>query len=112
MRSVCALLILGGSLAIAPAQTGKSAKPAKTSLNGCVDERDGQYVLTNDTTLQPTARLQPAAGSPEDNFARFMGHKVTVRGKLSKQDPLPVVTVESIESVSETCAPAQGAPPQ
>ena len=48
-----------------------------------------QYVLTNDTDLQPTARLQPAAGSPQDNFARHMGHKVTVRGALSKEDPPP-----------------------
>ena len=55
---------------------------AKDSLTGCVDERDGQYVLTNDTNLQPIARLQPAAGSADDNFARHMGHKVTVRGKL------------------------------
>ena len=65
------------------------SRSAKASLTGCVDERDGQYVLTNDTNLQPTARLKPAAGSPEDNFARHMGQKVTVRGVLSKADPLP-----------------------
>lgn len=113
MRSLLALLILAGCVAAAPPpQTGKSSKPAKASLTGCVDERDGQYVLTNDTTLQPTARLQPAAGSPEDNFARHMGHKVTVRGKLLKQDPLPVMTVEGIETISEECAPASGTPQQ
>ncbi len=107
------LLITAGLLAAAPPQAGKTQKTAaKASLTGCVDERDGQYVLTNDTSLQPTARLQPAAGSPEDNFARHMGHKVTVRGKLSKEDPLPVMTVASIETVSETCAPATGAPQQ
>src|ERR1700677_3353699 len=33
------------------AQTGETRKPAKDSLTGCVDERDGQYVLTNDTNL-------------------------------------------------------------
>jgi hypothetical protein len=35
-----------------------------------------------------------------------MGHKVTVRGKISKESPLPVMTVESIEKISEECAPA------
>jgi hypothetical protein len=105
--------MLAGSVAAAAPQSGKTQKSAaKASLTGCVDERDGQYVLTNDTNLQPTARLQPAAGSPEDNFARHMGHKVTVKGKLAKEDPLPVMTVEGIETISETCAPGSGTPPQ
>jgi hypothetical protein len=100
-----AVLILVVGVAAAAPQT--KAKPAaKVSLTGCVDEHDGQYMLTNDTDLQPTARLKPAAGSPEDNFARFMGKKVTVRGALSKEDPLPVMTVESVQTVSQTCAPA------
>src|SRR5579871_5001867 len=71
MRTPIAILVLAVWLQAAPLQTGKPAKPAaQSSLTGCVDERDGQYVLTNDTDLRPTARLQPAAGSPEDNFAR------------------------------------------
>jgi len=88
----------------------KSQPPAaKDSLTGCIDERDGQYVLTNDTDLQPIARLQPAAGSAEDNFARHMGHKVTVRGKLVKEGVPPLMTVTGVETVSNSCAPAQGA---
>jgi hypothetical protein len=90
----------------APPQSGKARPAAKASLTGCVDERDGQYVLTNDTNLQPTARLKPAAGSPEDNFAKHVGHKVKLRGVLSQDDPLPVMTVESVATVSETCAPS------
>ena len=85
----------GGAAAFAQSRPARSQSAAKASLTGCVDERDGQYVLTNDTNLQPTARLKPAAGSPEDNFARHMGHKVNVRGMLSKEDPLPIMTVES-----------------
>jgi hypothetical protein len=105
MRNLLGLVMLTVCVAAAAPQPAK-ARPAKTSLNGCIDEHDGQYVLTNDTNLQPTARLKPAAGSPEDNFARHMGHKVTVRGVLSKEEPLPVMTVESVETVSQTCAPA------
>jgi len=106
MRNLLSLLMLAVCVAAATPQLGQAWPTAKGSLTGCVDERDGQYVLTNDTNLQPSARLQPAAGSPEDNFARHMGHKVTVRGVLSKADPLPVMTVESVETVSQECAPA------
>ena len=100
-----------GPLAQAGSQrSGKTERSAaKDSLTGCVDERDGQYMLTNDTDLRPVARLQPAAGSPEDNFAKHVGHKVTVRGKLSKEGPLPLMTVQSIVTVSEACAPARDA---
>ena len=42
-------------------------------------------MLTNDTNLQTIARLQTAAGSAEDNFARHMGHKVTVRGNFRRK---------------------------
>jgi hypothetical protein len=91
-------------VAAAAPQSAKARPAAKSSLVGCVDERDGQYVLTNDTNLQPTARLKPAAGSPEDNFAKHVGHKVKLRGVLSQEDPLPMMTVESITVISETCA--------
>lgn len=106
MRNLLGFLMLTVCVAAAAQQPGKTRTTAKSSLTGCVDERDGGYVLTNDTDLQPTARLQPAAGSPQDNFARHMGHKVTVRGALSKETPLPVMTVESVKTVSDTCAPS------
>jgi hypothetical protein len=113
MRTLLSGLMLAGFLAAAPPQTGKTEKSAaKASLTGCVDEHNGQYVLTNDTNLQATARLQPAAGSAEDNFAKHMGHKVKVRGKLVQEDPLPVMTVEGIETISDACTPASQAPQQ
>jgi hypothetical protein len=106
MRNVLGLLMLVVCVAAAAQQPDKTRPAAKASLVGCVDEHDGQYVLTNDTNLQPTARLKPAAGSPEDNFARHMGHKVKVRGVLAKEEPLPIMTVESVEAISEACAPS------
>jgi len=109
---VLGLLMLAVLMAGVPPQAGKARPAAKVSLTGCVDEREGKYVLTNDTNLEPTARLQPAAGSPEDNFARHMGHKVTVRGTLSKADPLPIMTVESVDTVSQTCSSASEGQPQ
>lgn len=118
MRYLLGMLILAVGVTVAPldacsAAAGAEQKrsAAKDSLTGCVDERDGQYVLTTDTDVKPVARLEPAAGSPEDNFAKHVGHKVTVRGKLSQQEgTLPVMRVESITVVSEKCAPASGTP--
>jgi len=106
MRYFIALLLFAAPAAAAAAQTAELHRTAKTSLTGCIDERNGQYVLTNDTDLQPIARLKPAAGSAEDNFAQHMGQKVTVGGLLSKAEPLPTMTVQSVKRVSATCAPA------
>jgi len=110
MRYLFPLLLFAVCVTAAPPQSEKAKPDAKASLTGCVDERDGQYVLTNDTDLQPTARLQPAAGSAEDNFARHMGHKVKVQGILKKDEPLPTMTVENVSTVSQTCAPEGGQP--
>jgi hypothetical protein len=96
----------------AVAATPQKSKTTKTSLTGCVDEHDGQYVLTNDTNLQPIARLQPAAGSAEDNFARHMGEKVTAQGRLSEDKPVPTLTVDSLKTVSQTCASAPETQPK
>jgi hypothetical protein len=104
MRYFLTLLLMAAWAAAAP-QTAEPQRTAKASLTGCIDERDGQYVLTSDTDLQPIARLKPAAGTAEDNFAQHMGHKVTVGGILSKEQPLPTMTVQSVRRVSPTCAP-------
>ena len=112
MRIPLGTAVLAFCLAAVAAQPDKSRPAARTSVTGCVDERDGDYVLTTDTDLRPTARLKPAAGSPEDNFARHMGHRVTVKGALEKADPLPIITVSSIQTLSETCAPASEGQPK
>lgn len=105
MRDFLVILILAVCL---QGQTNEKRQSAKDSLTGCVDERDGQYVLTNDTNLQPVARLQPETGSADDNFARHLGHKVTVTGKLSRDATPPTLMVRNIAVVSETCAVNQG----
>jgi hypothetical protein len=82
----------------------KDAKPADTSLTGCVDEQSGRYILTDDKELTPLANLE-ADGFPQEGFAKHLGHKVTVRGTSSPGDPRPTFKVRSITTVSETCAP-------
>jgi hypothetical protein len=83
------------------------SRPPKggASLTGCVDEQDGQYVLVDDRTLSPIANLE-ADGFPTENFAKHLGHKVTVRGTSNSGGARPVFKVRTIEPVSDTCAPS------
>jgi hypothetical protein len=88
-------------------KTDPQAKPAPkgqpTSLTGCMDEQEGQWVLVNDQTMAVIANLA-ADGFPTEGFAKHMGHKVTVRGTSSSGGSRPLFKVRTIETISETCA--------
>jgi hypothetical protein len=88
-----------------PRAEGKD-KEKSGSLTGCVDEQDGQYVLTGDRDLRPIADLE-ADGFPTEGFAKHIGHKVTVKGSSRPGSTRPVFKVRTIETVSQTCAPGQ-----
>src|ERR1039458_6358414 len=86
------------------AQTGKKQAASGSSLTGCVDEKEGHYILVDDRSLSPVADLE-ADGFPTEGFAKHVGHKVTVRGTSSSGSTRPVFKVRTIETLSETCAP-------
>lgn len=109
------------ALTAAPADktgsAGKDQKPAARKSKaqrrarqfatvGCVDEKDGRYVLVEDQTLNEIAELQ-AVSFEKEGFAKFLGHKVSVRGQMQSEREQPVLRVTSIEVVSGVCAPAQ-----
>jgi hypothetical protein len=85
-------------------QTGKKTVTSGASMTGCVDEKDGHYILVDDRGLNPMADLE-AEGFPTEGFAKHMGHKVTVRGTSNSGSARPLFKVRSVETVSETCAP-------
>jgi len=86
-----------------PSKQEKTARQAGTSLTGCVDQQDGQFVLIHEQTRSLIAHLE-AVGFPTESFAKHVGHKVTVRGTA---DPAgtehPTFKVRSIETVTEGC---------
>jgi len=74
------------------------------SLTGCVDEQEGKWVLVNDQTMAIIATLA-ADGFPSEGFAKYMGHKVNVRGTASSGGSGSTFKVREIKTISETCAP-------
>ncbi len=84
------------------APSGSTSKGA--SLMGCIDEQDGHYVLIDDRKLTPIANLE-ADGFPTEGFAKYLGHKVTVRGTSNSGADRPIFKVRSVETISDTCAP-------
>jgi len=78
-------------------------KGQTATLTGCVDEQNGKWVLVNDQTMAIIAKLA-ADGFPTEAFAKYMGHKVNVRGTASSDDSGSTFKVREIKTISETCA--------
>jgi hypothetical protein len=78
-------------------------RAAGSSLNGCVDQQDGQYVLINEDSRSPIANLE-ADGFPTEGFAKHVGQRVTVRGTVvAGGSGRPLFKVRSIEKLSDAC---------
>ena len=108
MRYTWALLIL---LLIAPlatpAQKQKKSPVKMDTMTGCVDEKTDVYVLRSDDMLKELATLE-AIGFEKTNFARFVGHKVSITGKLvTTTDPptMQVSNFDNIKNISDICTP-------
>ena len=82
----------------------KEQTKAETTLTGCIDEQNGQYLLISDRTREPIADLV-ADGFPTEGFARHLGHTVTIRGTVNSEGVRPVFRVRGIQPVSDTCGP-------
>jgi len=100
--SVLGAVPMAGNQKQDKAKTEQKAKTA--SLTGCIDEKEGRYVLVDERTLNPVANLE-ADGFETEGFAKHVGHKVTVRGTSNPGGAVPVFKVRSIETVSDACVP-------
>lgn len=88
--------------ASAPAQTqNKSTSKAQQTLAGCVDERDGKYVLL-DGDMKKMVGLRAAASSDENVLAKHMGHMVRVRGAADSKESGEFI-VTAIEPIAGNC---------
>jgi len=105
------LVLAAAMVATAPgafpgaAPSNKKVQKTHTAVDsaiGCVDEKPGTYVLIDEHNLQEMAELTPE-GFPGEGFAKYLGQKVRIRGHLVEG----VWKVRSIETITDTCSPAQ-----
>ncbi len=85
----------------APAKKSPS-KSTQMSLTGCLDQQGETYVIRELSTAGAVSRLKGKSFS-DDNFARYVGHKVTVHGTIEKQDQAAVMHVTKIDDAGPGC---------
>jgi hypothetical protein len=74
------------------------------SLTGMLDERPGAtYILRGEPDMDLLAVLKPGRFANQA-FAKYVGHRVTVRGRLDRSGDEPVMTVTRVERAA--AAPA------
>jgi len=87
------------------APSSKFVPVALQSLTGCVDEQFGQYILL-DGQLQKIINLQ-SAGAEKEIFAKYVGHKVEVRGTRSSGLKTATFMVTGIAKIADMCGQAK-----
>ena len=86
------------------AQPTQSASKDQKSMVGCIDEKDGQYILLDDQMVKITSLR--SAGSDKEVFAKHLGRRVQVSGtQLSEQEGAFRVT--SIKEEAGNCGQAK-----
>lgn len=89
----------------APAPPASTQLSAPTTASGCLDEEAGpQYVLRRENDLKLLMQLEPD-GFPVQNFARYLGHRVELRGRTYSQNEETVMKVTSIKNLADRCTP-------
>ena len=83
-------------------QKKKSPAPIET-IAGCIDQSGEKYILRSLSGAATVATLRGKAFS-DDNFARYVGHKVTVHGAKQKEGDSLVVHVTRIDDAGAGCS--------
>jgi hypothetical protein len=91
------LLLL--ALAVVLCGQQKPAPSADSQTHrGVIDQKESEFVLSDADSMEPIATLR-GAGFSKDNFARFVGMPVEVRGKITTEQGVKVLTVRRISDV-------------
>ena len=98
------IAVLVSTLAAAPEKKPSKKAANQTSkseaaLTGCLDQQGERYVVSSETDMKKLTVLSAKSFS-NDNFARYVGHKVTVHGGHNGES----FEVVSIEDIAETCS--------
>jgi hypothetical protein len=104
MRAILMVILSAAMIWAAPeTKRGKHPTPrsedAKQEITGCLDQRGERYVLKSKEDMKEVTALKGKAFS-DDNFARYVGHTVTVYGSKDRD----VFQVMKVVNVADTCA--------
>ena len=107
MRMLSVLLLVA-CMGVVPAAQQKGAKgrdraeakQALTTLTGVLDQNGDDFVLSGEDAMRTVAVLR-AQGFTADNFARFVGNRVEVRGELISEGERRVMVVKSLDHLKK-----------
>src|SRR6266568_1591235 len=92
------ILLLFAPLSETAQKEKKSKAPPSQTLTGCVDEKGSDYFLSTDDSLKEIAVLE-SVGFEKANFARFVGHKVSITGQLVTSSDPPTLRVSNYANI-------------
>ena len=102
------LVLVISFAAFAPAYSGQQfnqanekneQKSAKTeTLEGVIDQTGGVFVIAGADRIRPIAKLR-AEGFTENNFARFLGLKVRIKGTMVTEQDEKFFIVRSLDDI-------------
>jgi hypothetical protein len=109
MRSLLLLLVI--CVATVPAQDkqgqdkqAKGAAAQTQTFKGVIDQRDSEYVLATADNFEPIATLR-GRGFDKENFARFVGDPVEIKGRLVTENGRKFLYVSAVSDIRRTPAP-------
>lgn len=103
-RASALRLILGLILALVAFSAEKKTTSTE-KMTGCVDQKDGRYILTGDHTLRKVAELE-AVGFQQEGFAKYVGNRVALAGEKKGEGDTLVLRVRTVRQIGEGCPPA------
>lgn len=97
------VFLLAACISLAPAadkdtksRNRTEAKQVLTTLTGVIDQAGDEFILSSEDTMGTKAVLR-AQGFTADNFARFVGNRVEVRGEMQVEGERRVLMVKSLD---------------
>jgi DNA/RNA endonuclease YhcR with UshA esterase domain len=106
MRAFSFVLMLSAAavsatLLLAEQKQGYAAEDQTRIFKGVIDQRGSEFVLADSESLEKIAELR-GLGWSKDNFARFVGEFVEVKGRMVTERGEKILLVRAIEDIKRT----------
>jgi hypothetical protein len=83
-------------------KVAERSRSAVEKITGCLDQQGETYLLRELTEAGKVTTLH-GKGFSDDNFARYVGHKVTVHGTAAKYGETTIFQVTKVEDSGPGC---------